>query len=425
MRPKSAATTAACRRGLVVGVIALLTAAPLAAAPEQETSLAFRVGKVVTMDDDDRVLNNAVVLVRDGKIEAMGRAKKLDIPSGYRVIHQPTLWLTPGLVDAHNHSAGGGSDLHDYVYLTNPGYRTLESVALDTPNLERACAGGVTTVLLIPGSGNNMSGFGTVVRTAGESVEDAVIKRYGSIKVAQAGNPESYFFGRRQTGRTFMNYNTRQTFEKALRYHQAWQEYEAGKAKEAPEYDPVFHEFRGLFERRFVASVHTQSYQVLMTTVDMLAKKLGLRTVLDHCTFDAYKVAPLVKEDPSIVVINGPRQLFLDRTQRKIFGNAARWSGGGIEKLGINTDAGVIPQEELSYQAAIACFYGWKPYDALKGVTRVPAEALMLDDLGVIAPGKEASFGLWTGDPIDPRSSCELTVIRGRIVYDAEVKRVF
>ena len=49
----------------------------------------------------------------------------------------------------------------------------------------------------------------------------------------------------------------------------------------------------------------------------------------------------------------------------------------------------------------------------------------MLDDLGAIAPGKEASFGLWTGDPIDPRSSCELTVIRGRIVYDAEVKRVF
>ena len=292
MRPPSTAITAA---GLMVGVIALLTSAPLAAAPEQKSALAFRVGKVVTMDDDDRVLNNAVVLVRDGKIVAMDRAKKLDIPSGYQIINKPTLWLTPGLVDAHNHTAGGGSDLHDYVYLTNPGYRTLESVALDTPSLERACAAGVTTVLLIPGSGNNMSGFGTVVRTAGESVEDAVIKRYGSIKVAQAGNPESYFFGFRQTGRTFMNYNTRQTFEKALRYHQAWQEYEAGKTKEKPDYDPVFHELRGLFERRFVASVHTQSYQVLMTTVDMLAKKFGIRTVREHCTFDAYKVARIIK----------------------------------------------------------------------------------------------------------------------------------
>lgn len=410
-----------------IGLVGLgiLELSPSVALADEAPRLAFKVGKVVTMDDDERVINNALVLVRDGKIEAVGRAKDLKVPEGYRVIEKPMLWLAPGMIDAHNHTGGSSSDLHDYVFLTNPGYRTLESVVVDTPNLERACAGGVTTVLLIPGSGNNLSGFGTLMRTAGDSVGEAVIKPYGSVKVAQAGNPESYFFGRRQTGRTFMNYNTRQTFEKALRYHQAWSDFEAGKTKEEPEYNPIFAEFRGLFERRFVASVHTQAYQVLMTTVDMLANKLGIRTVLDHCTFDAYKVAPLVNEDPSIAVINGPRQLFLDRTQKKIFGNAARWSEGGVEKLGINTDAGVIPQEELSFQAAMACYFGWDPYKALKGVTRVPADALMLDDLGVIAPGKEASFALWAGDPIDPRSAVELTVVKGRIVYDAEVKRVF
>lgn len=409
----------------LTAVVTLLVSPFLFAVDLTDEPLAFRVGKVVTMDDDDSVINNAVVLVRDGKIELVAKAKKTKIPDGYRVVDKPKLWVVPGMVDAHNHTAGSGSDLHDYVFLTNPGYRTLESLVVDTPNMERARAGGVTTVLMIPGSGNNMSGFGTLTRTAGTSVEDAVVKAYGSIKVAQAGNPESYFWGGRQTGRTFMNYNTRQTFEKARRYHQEWEAYEAGDLKEKPEYDPVFHEFRGLFERRFVASVHTQAYQVLMTTVTMLAKEFGIRTVLDHCTFDAYKVAPIVNSDPSIVVINGPRQLYFDRTQRKIFGNAARWQGGGIRQLGINTDAGVIPQEELFYQAAIACYYGWQPYLALKGVTRIPADALMLEEQGIIAAGKEASFGLWTGDPIDPRSSCEITVVKGRIAYDAEVKRVF
>ena len=85
-----------------------------------------------------------------------------------------------------------------------------------------------------------------------------------------------------------------------------------------------------------------------------------------------------------------------------------------------------MPQEELPFQAAMACYYGWKPYEALRGITRIPAETLMLEDrVGSIASGKDADLGLWTGDPIDPRSACELTVINGRIVYDANERREF
>jgi len=105
---------------------------------------------------------------------------------------------------------------------------------------------------------------------------------------------------------------------------------------------------------------------------------------------------------------------------------SARWWQGGVKKLGINTDAPVVPERELSYQAAMACWYGWLPYPALRGVTRIPAEALMIDDhVGSIQVGKDADFGLWTGDPIDPRSSCEMTFVNGAIVYDAKVKRRF
>ncbi len=396
----------------------------LGAAPPEGTT-AFRVGKVVTMDDDDRVVNRAVVLVSDGRITAVGKVGEVAIPEGATIIDRPDLWLVPGMVDAHNHAGGSSSDLHDYVFLTNPGYRTLESVVPNSRNNERSAAAGVTSVLVIPGSGNNMSGFGTLMRTGGGTVEEAVIKPYGSLKIAQAGNPEGYFFGGRATGRAFMNFNTRRTLERAKAYHDAWTAFEGGLAAEKPEFDPIFEGFRGLFAREFVATVHSQGYQLLMTTIDMLSKKLGIRTVLDHSTFDGYKVAPLVLEDPSVYVINGPRELQFDRDQRKIFGNAARWWAGGVRRLGINTDSPVIPQEELPYQATIACYFGWKPYEALKGVTRVPAEALMLDELGSIAPGKEATFGLFTGNPIDPRNSCELTIVRGKIAYDAEVERVF
>ena len=386
-------------------------------------TLAFKVGKVVTFDDQERVINNATVIVIDGKITAIGKSKEIMIPAGAKVIEHKDLWLVPGMVECHNHTGGGSSDLHDYVYLTNPGLRTLESLVPDNPEMVRARAGGVTTILTIPGSGNNMSGFGTILKTAGGSVEESVLKAPGSLKIAQAGNPERYFYG---VGRSFMNFNTRQTLRKAKDYHLARTEWEEGKLAVEPAFNLNWEEFRPLFRRETVASVHTQIYQVLMTTVKMVAGEFNIRTVLDHSTFDAWKVAPLVNENDSLYTINGPRQLHYDRTQRRLMGNAARWWQGGVRKLGINTDSPVVPQEELFYQASMACYYGWKPYEALKGITRIPAEALMMDHrLGSITVGLDADFCLWTGDPIDPRSSCEMTVIDGEVTYEASEKRVF
>jgi imidazolonepropionase-like amidohydrolase len=403
-------------------VIALaLTPSPVRA--DQPECLAFRVGKVITMDAEDRVLNNAVILVSDGKIEDIGLLAEVEIPDGYKVIDKPNHWLVPGLVEAHNHAAGAMRDLHDYVYLTNPGLRTLEALEPNSDNNKRSRAGGITTALNISGSGNNMSGFGTITKTAGDSVAEMLIRSPGCLKLSQAGNPERYWYG---VSRSFMYYNLRQTLEKALAYHQAWERYEKGETKEKPGFDLFWEDFRDVYRRDMITLVHTQMYQVVMSSLDMLAKKLKIRIVLGHSTFDAYKTAPLVVAQGDVYTSNGPRQIHFDRHQRKIMGNAARWWQGGVRKLGVNTDSPVVPQEELPFQAAMACYYGWRPYEALRGITRIPAETLMVEDrVGSIEPGKDADLGLWTGDPIDPRSACELTVVNGRIVYNAEVRREF
>jgi imidazolonepropionase-like amidohydrolase len=398
-------------------------AMPIADGAEPPPRLAFCVGKVVTMDGSDRVLNNAVVLVADGKIQRVGTAREVDVPDGYRVIERPDCWLVPGLIDPHNHSAGAMPDLHDYVYLTNPGLRTVEALEPESENNKRAMAGGVTTVLMLPGSGNNMSGYGTLTKLGGRSVDDMLIRMLGCLKLAQAGNPERYWYG---VSRTFMYYNLRQTLEKALAYHRAWERFENGETEVEPEFDLFWHDFRDVFRRKMIALVHTQQYQVVMSTLDMLAKKLNIRVVLGHSTFDGYKTAPLVVAQGDVYTSNGPRQIHFDRDQRRIMGNAARWWQGGVRKLGVNTDAGVLPQEEVTYQAAMACYFGWEPYAALRGMTRVAAETLMIEDrVGSIEAGKDADLGLWTGDPVDPRSSCELTVIDGRIQYDAQDGRKF
>ncbi|MFQ5411964.1 MAG: amidohydrolase family protein, partial [Phycisphaerae bacterium] len=68
---------------------------------------------------------------------------------------------------------------------------------------------------------------------------------------------------------------------------------------------------------------------------------------------------------------------------------------------------------------------GWNDhYAAIKGITRIPAEALgIFDRLGSIEAGKDADIGLWTGSPIDPRSSCKRTIVSGKIAYDASKRR--
>lgn len=380
------------------------------------SGMAFRVAKVVVMDEQDSVVNNAVVLVSDGKIEAIGPASSVQIPDGYEVLDYSDRWLVPGLVDCHNHTAGSLVDLNDMVYLTNPGLDTRATIEPENELIKLARTGGVTTVMLIPGSGTNMSGFGTISKTAGTTPDEVIVRTPGSLKIAQAGNPERYFGGVR---REFMNWNTRQTLEKAKAYHEKWEAWEKDNTLPKPQFDPIFDGFRGLFRHEFPATVHTQMYQVLLTTVDMVANKLGIWTVLDHCTFDAWKVAPIVLES-KCWTINGPRQYQFDRTAARMIGNASGWWKNGVRKLGINTDAPVVPQAELSYQAAMACWYGWLPYPALSGVTRVPAQALGLyDRIGSIEAKKDADFGIWTGDPLDPRSACLLTVVNGKVAYDA------
>jgi imidazolonepropionase-like amidohydrolase len=216
-----------------------------------------------------------------------------------------------------------------------------------------------------------------------------------------------------------MNWNTRQTLLKARAYHERWEAFEKKETDVKPEFDPVFDKFRGLFRREFPVSVHTQVYQVVMTTIDMMGDKLKLWTVLDHSELnDVWKLAPLVVQH-GIWTIVGPRTLHFDTRERRFVGLTAAWWLYGARDVGVNTDAPVVAQEELSYQAAIGCWYGFLPYLALRGVTQVPAKALgIYDRTGSIEAGKAADFGIWTGDPIDPRSACVTTVVNGRIVFD-------
>ena len=56
-------------------------------------------------------IDNATVLINDGKIEAVGAASSVQIPSDAEVIDASGMTLLPGLIDCHDHLASFGYDL--------------------------------------------------------------------------------------------------------------------------------------------------------------------------------------------------------------------------------------------------------------------------------------------------------------------------
>ena len=397
---------------MIVSALLSLSLTAFTQAPAAEDITILRAAKVYTAGEQG-MINNGLVVMQGEKLLWVGPQSELEIGEGLEIQDLGDVWLVPGLIEPHNHVAGGLRDLNDTVFLTNPELHTYEVLEPQNDFLKDAVAGGITSALFIPGSGSNMGGFGMLVKTSGKTPDEMVVRSPGSLKIAQAGNPERYSWGVR---RAMMNWNTRDTLEKGL----AWAEaYEAGEA----EFNPRYEDFIGLRNGTVPVSVHTQIYQVVLQTLTMQVRDFGLKSFIDHGTFDGYKNAQLAA-DMGVPVMNGPRQFWFDRSTSQIMGCAAGWASADGIILGYNTDSPVLPQEELPFQAAMGVRLGAGTNEsALKGMTAHAATALLMEDIaGRLEKGLEADVVVWTGDPVDPRSSVLKVWVRGEKVYDIDLE---
>lgn len=377
-------------------------------------------------------INDAILITQDSKILAVGKQSEVKIPAGAEVFDLGEHWIVPGFVDLHCHIMGGGRDINDSVHPTNAELRTMDLVTMDNPRMKKALAGGVTTTLFIPGSGSNMGGFGTLCKTYG-TFEEALVRFPGSLKIAQAGNPERRS-GDLGSSRMGMNQGLRFTLKAGYDYYRAWEDYDAGNGSK-PKARPDLEYLRGLFRHEYPVTVHTQIYQVVLETLRELRIEFDLWTVIDHGTFDAYRLCGEAQK-VGVPVCNGPRQYQFDRKSGKFIGLAAAWYAGGDhgwrepvkgvgrDGIGVNTDSPVVAQEQLHLQCAMAVRLGL-PYDVgIRAITINPAKFVGISHkVGSLDVGKDADIGIWSGDPLDPRSYVEMTIVNGRMAYRRDPKR--
>ena len=392
---------------------------------------AFRAAKIIPITAAP--ILDGIVITRNGTIEAIGPAQTTPVPAGYELIDCGDAMIVPGFVEMHCHVASESFDLNDTVHATNPEFRTLDLISMEHDQIRTARAGGISVALYIPGSGSNMGGFGTLTKTWGKSPEEALVRFPGSLKIAQAGNPERGS-GDLGSGMMGMSDGIRATLQRGQSYLAQIQAAERGEG-ERPKFDPTLDLVSGLFRHEYPVSVHTQIYQVVLQTLQELRLELGLWTVIVHGTFDGYRLS----EDmfnAGVPVANGPRQYQLDRATGRMEGLAANWALGGQhgwrdavgglgrDGISINTDSPVVAQEQLPLQAAMAVRLGLPHEWALRGLTINAARMAGIDHrVGSLEAGKDADLGIWSGDPLDPRSHVKLMVVNGTICYRRDPKR--
>lgn len=401
---------------LVTALVSLCGAALFAAdeAKPAKLKLALRVGKIITSAGEP--IANGTILVADGKIKAIGPRDQVAIPDGYTVVDHGDKFAMPGLIDAHSH-VGGTGDINEMVYQTNPELRVLDVIRPNNEQLKVAVAGGVTTITFIPGSGTNMGGWGALMKTGPGKLEDVLVRFPGVLKIAQAGNPERRG-GEVGSGRMGMNHVIREQLREGMGYTKDWDDYEAGRRTDRPATNLRLEYFKPLFRRQIPVVVHTQGYQVIMSTLRILHDEMNLRVVIDHGCFDSCLMsAEIIKR--GIPVMSGPRSFRLDPAIGRIQGQVAGFADRGVKALGVNTDAPVVPQEELFFQATMAVRLGWNEEAAYRGLTIEPAKALMIDQrVGSLEVGKDADIVISTGSILDPRHYVTQVYIDGAVAYD-------
>lgn len=380
--------------------------------PSTSQGIAFKVAKILTITQG--VIHHGTVLIQDGKYLRLG--KNIEIPPLFEIRELPDYWMFPGFVDLHSH-IGASSDLWDTVLPLNHDLELLPALIEESRMFTRAIRGGVTTLLVIPGSGANFAGFGVLIKPYGKRLDEMVLRYPGAMKVAQAYNPERRDgdFGATRMG---MSWGMRHVLERGKRYHEAWLAYESGKTTTPPQKEPELELLRGLFQRKYPVFVHTAGSRDVMSTMRMFHDDYQLWVVLSHGCFDAYKVAPEFARR-GVHLNLGPRiyDYYFARERRMV--NLAEQYNQADVHFSLCTDAPVIPQIDLSLQATLSARLGLREEKALEALTINPAKAIGIENrVGSIEVGKDADFVLKKGSPLDVRVPVEWVYINGKKVYD-------
>lgn len=383
-------------------------------------TVAITGGRVVPVADDP--IENGTVLVVDGTITAVG--PDVAIPDGATTVDATGKWVLPGFVDAHVHlgvhEEGEGHVGNDTNEMTDPNgarMRAIDAINPDDLGFDDALSGGITTVVVKPGSGNPIGGQTVAIKTWGRIVDEMVLRSPCSVKSALGENPKRIYGGKNQLPATRQGVAAviRDAMTKAQDYKA---KRDAATAKGEPFERNLSHEaIVSVLEGDLPWCQHTHRADDIATAI-RLADEFGYQLIVNHAT-EGYLIADVLAER-QIPCIVGP--LFSSRSKVELRGrtlaNPGRLARAGV-LVALTTDHPVVPIHFLVHQATLAVKEGMTREDALRSLTTNPARIMgVADRVGALRPGLDGDVVIWDGDPLDVMSRALQVFVAGVPVYE-------
>ncbi len=363
------------------------------------------------------------VLIEGEKIKSFGKTEK--IGSDVEIIDLDGKYLLPGFIDAHSHiglweegvNEPVSSDGNEWTDPVTADVKAIDGFNPEDPAIERALSGGITTVMIVPGSANPVGGQGAIIKFKSKIVDEMIVKEPAGLKMAFGENPKMVYGNQKKTPSTRLGVAAviRAYFTRVQDYMKK-KENAKKDGKPFVERDLKLEAGERVLKGEIPARIHAHRYDDILTA-SRIAEEFKFKFVIEHGT-EGYKIVDTLKAK-KIPVVVGPLLTF--RTKRELK-DMTMESINILNSHGILTalmcDHPVIPLEYASVQAAAAMRQGAKEADLLKMLTVNPATILGIDErTGSIEKGKDADIVVWSGHPFDMKSKVEMVYIEGKKIF--------
>ena len=369
-------------------------------------------------------INDGVVLMRGGKIERVGPASQVSVPSGYKLLRAKV--VTPGLVDAHSTVGLTGylNQPQDQDMLEKSAPIQPELRAIDAYDGRDRLVGyirgfGVTTIHTGHGPGVLISGQTMIAKTAYDNVERATIVPLAMV-AATLGEGARAETGKSPGTRAKMIAMLREEFIKAQEYTKKREKPATDKDKDKDK-EPPARELRMEMLARLVKGevpllVTVHRANDILSTI-RLGQEFHLKIVLDGVA-EAYLVLPEIKASGYPVILHPTMYRSDSETENLSMITATKLRDAGIPFALQSGFEGYVPKTRvILFEAAIAAANGLSFEEALASITSSAAKIIgVWDRVGSLEPGKDADVALYDGDPFEYTTHCTGVVIDGQVV---------
>ncbi|MEO7648723.1 MAG: amidohydrolase family protein [Gemmatimonadaceae bacterium] len=364
------------------------------------------------------VIENGTVLIRDGKIVAVGVG--ITVPAGARTIDASGKWVTPGLINSA--SQLGLSEIGSVQSTGDASARGMDEIAaaftvwegLNPQSMLFAPARdeGITTVVVVP-RGGLIWGQAAVITLVEGSLTD-MVTRAPVAMAAQVGNPGQGGSGSR--GEQLLR--LRELFADVRFFRENRRAFDRAETRGLAASRKDLEALIPVLEGRLPLLVAVDKSSDIEATL-RLGREYGLRLMLAGAA-EGWVVADQIAAAKIPVLTGAMNNIpgsFSSLGQRQ--DNAALLRRAGVEVLLIGNAGGGGADEpfnvrNIKQEAGNAVAYGMSWNDALRAVTLAPAQVFGVGErTGALQAGRDADVVIWSGDPFEFTTRAEHVFVRG------------